>query len=86
MYEHFGPRPLYVQLLHQDPRVESFEECVAGHMAGEREPPHPHFDCLQTAGLQVRIGVRHRAEETPFVPESEISLWPNCIGAFPFFD
>ena len=57
-YEHFGPRPVYVKVVHQDTRVETFEECVAGHLsaqrAGRAKKKTGVFDCLQTAGLQVR--------------------------------
>ena len=52
-YEHFGPRPLYVKVMHQNPQTETFAQCVTGHMKGHRNR-RTHFDCLQTAGLQVR--------------------------------
>ena len=48
-YEHFGPRPLYVRLFHQDTKMETFGECVQGHMQG-RGKIKGRFDCLQTAG------------------------------------
>jgi hypothetical protein len=48
-YVHFGPRPLFVKVLHQQTKVETFEACLHAHMAGKRKRP-AHFDCLQTAG------------------------------------
>ena len=53
-YVHFGPRPLFTKVVHQDTSTETFAQCVAGHMNGHRNT-RTHFDCLQTAGLQIRF-------------------------------
>jgi len=54
-YEHFGPRPLYVRLVHQDTTIPSFEQCIEGHMINPNLKKKDYFDCLQTAGLQIRF-------------------------------
>ena len=45
-YYHFGPRPVYVQLMHQDTSAPTFEDCVDAHMAGY-SANRSTFDCMQ---------------------------------------
>jgi len=65
-YYYFGPRPLVKRVVNAGTQAMSLRECIQQHMHNKRG--QPGFDCLQTAGLQVRFfcGVQdHCREDTP---------------------